>query len=165
LSDDIIPAAGHDLGIPGAVAPPAPPPPMSPSEVASRKSEFMANKEKTAALMNGDVTATAEWKLINDHLWQAPAIIGPRDQAAEDLNAPTGYALPDSVVDEYRRNDPVTPEVRRAAEHRWDALIRDPEFIARFNRKEPEAMKQWGAYVSIKSRPVRDSQPQPGDNK
>jgi hypothetical protein len=159
MSDDtVIPAAGHDLGIPGAVAPPTPQPAFSMQEAADRKTEFLANKEKTTALMNGDVGATNEWRLINDHLWQAPAIIGPRDQAAEDLNASTGFALPESVVDEYRRNDPVTPEVRRQAEHRWDALIRDPDFVARFNRKEPDAMKQWGAIVSIRSRPVRDPQ-------
>jgi hypothetical protein len=160
--DTIIPAAGHDLGIPGAVAPPAPQPAMSMAEASARKTEFLANKEKTTALMNGDVGATNEWRLINDHLWQAPQIVGPRDQAVEDLNASTGYALPDSVVGEYRRNDPVSPEVRRAAEHRWDALIRDPDFIARFNRKEPEAMKMWGAIVSIRSRPVRDN-PQGGN--
>jgi hypothetical protein len=157
MVDDTTPAAGFDLGIPGAVAPPAPPPPMSPAEAASRKSEFLANKEKTDALMNGDVDATNEWRLITSNLYQEPAIIGPRDQAADDLNASTGYALPDSVVDEYRRNDPVTPEVRRQAEHRWEALIRDPEFITRFNRKEPEAMRQWGAIVSIRSRPLRDN--------
>jgi hypothetical protein len=160
--DTIIPAAGYDLGVPGAVAPPAPTPPMSMQEAAVRKTEFLANKEKTTALMNGDVGATNEWRNITDNLYQAPAIIGPRDQAAEDLNSSTGYALPDSVVDEYRRNDPVTPEVRRQAEHRWDALIRDPDFIARFNRKEPEAMRQWGAIVSIRSRPVRDN-PQGGN--
>jgi hypothetical protein len=152
--DTIIPAAAGDLSLPGGPVVPAAPA-MSPAEAASRKSEFLGSKEKTTTLMNGDAAATAEWKLINEHLWQAPAIIGPRDQAAEDLNASTGYALPDGVVDEYRRNDPVTPEVRRQAEHRWDALIRDPDFIARFNRKEPEAMRQWGAIVSIRSRPVR----------
>jgi hypothetical protein len=50
----------------------------------------------------------------------------------------------------------VTPEVRRQAEHRWDALIRDPDFVARWSRKEPEAMRLWGAIVSLRSRPVRD---------
>jgi hypothetical protein len=165
VTDDIIPAAGFDLEIPGAVAPPAPPPPMSPAEAADRKASFLADKTKTTALMAGEVNATNEWKLITQNLYQAPTIIGPRDQAAEDLNASTGYALPYSVLDEFRRNDPVTPEVRRQAEHRWEALIRDPDFLSRFNRKEPEAMKKWGAYVSICSRPVRDSQPQTGDNK
>jgi hypothetical protein len=87
MSDDITPAAGHDLGVPGAVAPPTPQPAFSMQEAASRKEAFLADKEKIAALMAGDVAASNEWKLINDHLWQAPAIIGPRDQVAEDLNA------------------------------------------------------------------------------
>jgi hypothetical protein len=94
MSDDTtITAAGHDLGVPGAVAPPVPPP-VSMAEAASRKGAFLADKVKTTALMNGDVGATNEWRLINDHLWQAPAIIGPRDEAVQHLNESTGYALP-----------------------------------------------------------------------
>jgi hypothetical protein len=135
---------------------------MSMAEAAARKTEFLANKEKTTALMNGDVGVTNEWRLITQNLWQAPAIIGPRDQAVEDLNESTGFALPKDVLEEYRRNDPVTPETLRMANARWDSLMRDPDFISRFNRKEPEAMKQWGAIVSIRSRPVRDN-PQGGN--
>jgi hypothetical protein len=130
---------------------------MSMAEAAARKTEFLGSKEKMAALMAGDAAINAEWKLITQNLWQAPAIIGPRDQAVEDLNESTGYALPKDVLDEYRRNDPVTPETVRAAEARWESLKRDPDFISRFNRKEPEAMKLWGSYVSIKSRPIRDN--------
>jgi hypothetical protein len=161
LTDDTTPAAGYDLGLPGAVAPPAPPPPMSPAEAADRKASFLSNKEKMNALFRDEASAVAEWRQITNNLYQTPQIVGPRDQAAEDLNASTGWALPDNVVDEYRANTPVTPEVLRAANARWESLMRDPDFIARFNRKEPEAMKQWGAIVSIRSRPLRDN-PQGG---
>jgi hypothetical protein len=162
MSDDaVLPASAGDLGMPCAPVIPVTPP-MSMQEAASRKDEFMRDQTKVNALMAGDVSATAEWRLINDHLWQAPAIIGPRDQAVQDLNESTGYVLPQSVLDEYRRNDSVTPETLRMANARWDSLMRDPDFVARFNRKETEAMKQWGAYVSIRGRPVRDN-PQGGN--
>jgi hypothetical protein len=153
--DTIIPAAAGDLSLPGAqVVPEAPP--ISMQAAADMKAAFLADKAKMNLLMQGDVNVTAEWKLITQNLWQAPAIIGPRDQAVEDLNESTGHSLPQDILDEYRRNDPVSPETLRMANARWDSLIRDPDFIARFNRKEPEAMKQWGAICSIRSRPVRD---------
>jgi hypothetical protein len=157
MTDDITPAAGYDLGVPGAVAPPAPPPPMSLSEAADRKASFLADKAKMDALFRDEAQAVAEWRQITNNLWQAPAIIGPRDQAVADLNESTGYSLPQDILDEYRRKDPVTPETLRMANARWDTLMRDSDFLARFNRKEPEAMKQWGAIVSIRSRPVRDN--------
>jgi hypothetical protein len=157
LSDDtIIPAAGYDLGVPGAVAPPAPPPPMSMAEAASRKSEFLANKEKTAALMNGDVGATNEWRLINEHLWQPPQHTQPRDEVTEHLQESSGYTLSPEVLQEFRENRPVTPDEYRMARARFDARKQDPEWIAKLNRGNPEVKKELALIQSILSRPVRD---------
>jgi hypothetical protein len=161
MTDDVTTnAAGGDLSLPGAQVVETPPP-ISMAAAADMKAAFLADKAKMDLLMQGDVNVTAEWKLITRNLWQAPAIIGPRDQAVEDLNESTGHSLPQDVLEEFRRGDSVTPETLRMANARWDSLIRDPDFIARFGRKEPEAMRQWGAIVSIRSRPIKDN-PQGG---
>jgi hypothetical protein len=47
---------------------------MSMAEAAARKTEFLGSKEKMAALMAGDAAVSAEWKLITQNLWQAPAV-------------------------------------------------------------------------------------------
>jgi hypothetical protein len=63
-------------------------------------------------------------------------------------------------LDEFRRNDPVTPDVRRATEALWEEKKNDADWIARFNRGEVKAKKEWALITSIMSRPVRDqSQP------
>jgi hypothetical protein len=102
MTDEVIPAAGHDLGIPGAVAPPTPQPAFSMQEAASRKEAFLADKEKTAALMNGDVAATNEWRLITQNLWQPPQFTQPRDEVTEHLQESSGYQLSPEVLQEFR---------------------------------------------------------------
>ena len=157
MADDLTTnAAGGDLALPGAPVVPAAPA-MSMQQAADLKASFLASREKMDALMAGDVAATNEWRDITNSLWQAPQIVGSRDQVVADLDASAGYNLSPGTLEEYRRNDSVTPETRRWADARWESLIQDPDFRARFNRKETEAMKQWGAYVSIRSRPVRDN--------
>jgi hypothetical protein len=160
--DTVIPAAGHDLGVPGAVAPSVPPP-MSMAEAASRKTEFLANKEKTAALMNGDAAVTAEWRLITSNLWQPPQFTQPRDEVTEHLQESSGYTLSPEVLQEFRENRPVTPDEHRMARARFDARKQDPEWIAKLNRGNPEVKKELALIQSILSRPVRDN-PQGGQS-
>jgi hypothetical protein len=153
-------AAGGDLGLPGAPVVPAAPA-MSPAEAASRKSEFMANKEKTTALMNGDAAATAEWRLITQNLWQPAQFTQPRDEVTEHLQESSGYALSPEVLQEFRENRPVTPDEHRMARVRFDARKQDPEWIAKLNRGNPEVKKELALIQSILSRSVRDN---PGGN-
>jgi hypothetical protein len=150
MADDAIPpilptGVAQDLGV--EPSPPVPPV-MSYAQATSMKQEFFANKEKMAALMAGGVEANREWQMITAGLsQQPPAPTGDREAA--------GAHLPQEIIDEFVRNDPVTPEVLRGAEARWESLTRAP--VARFNRKETDAMQKYGAYISIKSRPVRDA--------
>jgi hypothetical protein len=157
MADDAIPpilptGVAQDLGV--EPSPPAPPV-MSYAQATSMKQEFFANKEKMAALMAGGVEANREWQMITAGLsQQPPAPTGDREADGAHLQEATGYALPQEIIDEFVRNDPVTPEVLRGAEARWESLTRAPDFVARFNRKETDAMQKYGAYISIKSRPV-----------
>jgi hypothetical protein len=158
MTDDIITnTAGHDLGVPGAVAPPAPQPAFSPAEAQSRKSEFLANKEKTTALMNGDVGATNEWRLITENLYQPPQFTQGRDEVTGHLQANSGYQLRDEVLQEFRENRPVTPAEYRMAQQRLESRKQDPEWRAKYFRGDHEALKEVALINSILSRPVRDN--------
>jgi hypothetical protein len=79
MADDIMPAAAGDLGMPGAAVVPSTPP-LSMSEAASRKAEFLADKTKTAALMAGEIHASTEWRNRTNSLYQPPEITAPRDE-------------------------------------------------------------------------------------
>jgi hypothetical protein len=161
MTDDLTTnAAGGDLGLPGATVVETPPP-MSVAEAASRKTGFLANKEKTTALMNGDPAATAEWRLITQNLWQPAQFTQPRDEVTEHLQESSGYALSPEVLQEFRENRPVTPDEHRMARARFDARKQDPEWIAKLNRGNPEVKKELALIKSILSRPVRDN-PQGG---
>lgn len=160
--DTVIPAAGHDLGIPGAVAPPAPPPPISMAEAASRKSEFLASKEKMAALMNGNSAASNEWQFITQNLWQPPQFTQPRDEATEHLQESSGHTLSPEVLEEFRSNQPVSPAERRLAEQRLESRKNDPVWLAKYMRGDHETRKEVALINSILSRPVRDN-PQGGN--
>jgi hypothetical protein len=159
--DNVLPGAGHDLGVPGAAPPPPSPPPMSPAEAASRKSDFLASKEKMSALMAGDAAVTAEWKLITQNLWQPQQFTQPRYEVTEHLQSSSGYQLSPEVLQEFRENRPVTPDEHRMARARFDARKQDPEWIAKLNRGNPEVKKELALIQSILSRPVRDN-PQGG---
>jgi hypothetical protein len=147
MTDEVIPAAGHDLGIPGAVAPPTPQPAFSMQEAASRKEAFLADKEKTAALMNGDVAATNEWRLITQNLWQPPQFTQPRDSP--------------EVLQEFRENRPVSPDEYRMAQQRLESRKQDPQWLAKNMRGDHEAKKEFALITSILSRPIRTPQTQP----
>jgi hypothetical protein len=159
MADDlnITPAAAADLSVPGAAPAVPAPPPMSMQEAADRKSAFLADKTKTTALMNGDVAATSEWRLITENLYQAPQVTLPRDEVTNHLQESAGHSLSPEILDEFRRNDPVAPDVRRATEALWEDRKSDPDWIARFNRNEIKAKKEWALITSILSRPVRDA--------
>jgi hypothetical protein len=164
MTDDVIPAAGHDLGIPGAVAPPTPPPAFSMQEAASRKEAFLQDKTKTTALLNGDVGATNEWRLINDHLWQQPQFTQPRDEVTEHLQASSGYQLSDEVLAEFRENRPVSPAEYKLAQQRLDSRKNDPTWLAKYMRGDHEAKKEVALINSILSRPIRTPEPQGGND-
>lgn len=161
MADDLTTnAAGGDLQIPGAPVVPAAPA-MSPAEAASRKSEFLASKEKTTALMNGDAAATNEWRLITQNLYQPPQFTQARDEVTEHLWESSGYTLRPEVLQEFRENRPVSPDEYRFARARFDARKQDPEWISKLNRGDPETKKELALIQSILSRPVRDN-PQGG---
>jgi hypothetical protein len=164
MTDDVTTnAAGGDLEIPGApVVRATTAPAFSMQEAADRKAEFLVNKEKTTALMNGDVGATNEWRLINDHLWQAPAIVGPRDEVTEHLQASSGHTLSPEVLEEFRSNQPVSPAERRMAQQRLESRKQDPQWLAKYMRGNHETRKEVALINSILSRPVRDN-PQGGN--
>jgi hypothetical protein len=162
MADDLViqPAAAADLEVPGA-PPAAPVVPMSVAEGLSRKQEFLANKEKMAALMNGGVRESDEWRMIVSAISaQPPAATAPRDQVTEDLNAASGYSLPAEVLQEYRENRPVTPDEYRIARARLDSRIQDPDWRAKYGRGDLEAKKEMALIQSILSRPIRDPQSQ-----
>jgi hypothetical protein len=161
MTDEVIPAAGHDLGIPGAVAPPTPQPAFSMQEAASRKEAFLADKEKTAALMNGDVAATNEWRLITQNLWQPPQFTQPRDEVTEHLQESSGYQLSPEVLQEFRENRPVSPDEYRMAQQRLESRKQDPQWLAKYMRGDHEAKKEFALITSILSRPIRTPQTQP----
>jgi hypothetical protein len=139
--DNVLPGAGHDLGVPGAAPPPPSPPPMSPAEAASRKSDFLASKEKMSALMAGDAAVTAEWKLITQNLWQPQQFTQPRYEVTEHLQSSSGYQLSPEVLQEFRENRPVTPDEHRMARARFDARKQDPEWIAQTQSRQPGSQK------------------------
>jgi hypothetical protein len=156
MTDDLATnAAGGDLGLPGAPVVETPPP-MTMQEAASRKSEFLGNKEKMAALMAGDAAASAEWWLITQNLWQPTQFTQPRDEVTEHLQESAGYTLSDEVLAEFRENRPVTPDEYRFAQARFDSRKQDPEWIAKLNRDDLETKKELALIQSILSRPVRD---------
>jgi len=158
MADDVVMlAAASDLAVPGAgPVVPAAPPPISMAEAASRKAEFLADKTKTAALMNGDVNATAEWKLITDNLYQAPQVTAPRDEVTNHLQESAGGTLPEAVLAEYRENRPVSPAEYRMARTRFDSRLQDKEWIAKLNRGDLDTKKELVLVQSILSRPIRD---------
>jgi hypothetical protein len=133
---------------------------MSPAEAASRKSEFLANKEKTTALMNGDAAASAEWKLITQNLWQPQQFTQPRDEVTEHLQVSPGYQLSAEALQEFRENRPVTPDEYRMAQQRLESRKQDPQF-AKYMRGDHEAKKEFALITSILSRPIRTPQTQP----
>jgi hypothetical protein len=150
------------LGTPwSGCASPAPPPPMSPNEAASRKSEFLASKEKMAALMAGDAAAGAEWKPTTQNLWQPPQFTQPRDEVTEHLQSSSGYQLSPEVLQEFRENRPVTPDEYRMAQQRLESRKQDPQWLAKYMRGDHEAKKEFALITSILSRPIRNPQTQP----
>jgi hypothetical protein len=158
MTDDLTTnAAGGDLGLPGASVVPAAPA-FSPAEAESRKSEFMANKEKTTALMNGDAAATAEWRLITQNLWQPAQFTQPRDEVTEHLQESSGYALSPEVLQEFRENRPVTPDEHRMARARFDARKQDAEWIAKLKSRQSRSQKGISTH-SINLEPPGSRQP------
>jgi hypothetical protein len=163
MTDDVIPPPGtsgvaSDLGI--EPSPPTPPP-MAYAEATSRKAEFMADKAKVDALMRGDGPATSEWQMIVAGLSaQPPAPTGPREAETAYLDEIGGYTVPQDVLDEFQRGDPVSPRERSYAEAKFAEFQQDKEWYARWQRGEQTARVQYAALISILSRPVRDSKPQ-----
>jgi hypothetical protein len=149
-------AAGGDLELPGATVVPAAPA-FSMQEAASRKEAFLQDKTKTAALLNGDATATAEWRLINDHLWQAPAIIGPRDDVTNHLQESSGHQLSAEVLAEFRENRPVSVADYKLAQQRLESRKQDPEWLKKYFRGDHETRKEVALINSILSRPISDN--------
>jgi hypothetical protein len=149
-----MPAAAADLSVPGAGPVVPAPPPMSMAEAADRKSAFLADKTRTAALMNGDVTATDEWRLITNSIYQPPEITAPRDVTAH-LQESAGHSLAKEILDEFQRNDAVTPETRRATEALWEE--KRTIQICPVQSGRSESQKEWALITSIMSRPVRDA--------
>jgi hypothetical protein len=147
MADDdlnIMPAAAADLAVPGAPPPVPAAPVMSVAEGLSRKAEFVADKTKTTALMNGDIAATNEWRAIVNAISAPPPMpTAPRDEVTNDLNAASGFQLPAEVLQEYRENRPVTPDEHRMARARFEARIADPDWRAKINRGDLETKKSW----------------------
>jgi hypothetical protein len=95
--------------------------------------------------------------LITNNLYQPPEITAPRDEVTAHLQESAGHSLSAEILAEFQRNDPVTLETRRATEALWEDRKSDPDWIARFNRHEVKAKKEWALITSILSRPVRDA--------
>jgi len=156
MADDLTTnAAGGDLGLAGAPVVPAAPP-MSMAEAADRKAAFIADKVKTAALMNGDIKATAEWRLITNSLCQPPQVTAPRDELAAHLDAASGFQLSPEILAEVRANTPITTRERQATEALWNDRQRDPAWFARYQRGERTALKEKALIDFMLSRPIRD---------
>jgi len=159
MADDLTTnAAGGDLGLAGAPVVPAAPP-ISMGEAASRKEAFLADKTKTTALLNGDVNATAEWRLITENIYQAPQVAAPRDEVTEALNASGGYQLPADVLQEYRENRPVTSQERRFALAKFEDFKNSPEWFAKYQRGDMQCRRDLTLVQSILSRPAKDPVP------
>jgi hypothetical protein len=158
MADDVvIPAAAADMSTPGA-APVVPElPPMSTAEAASRKTEFLANKEKTTKLLNGDVGAKAEWDLITQNLWQPPQVNQPRDEVTNHLQESSGFQLSPEVLEEFRSNRPVTSQEHQMARSRLESRKMDPDWLRRYFRGDLEVRKEVALINSILSRVIRDN--------
>jgi hypothetical protein len=154
--DNVIPAVAGDLKVPGSpVVPEAPP--ISMAAAASMKEAFLADKTKTTALLDGDAAATAEWRLINDHLWQPPQFTQPRDEVTEHLQESSGYALSPEVLQEFRENRSVSPAEHRMARQRLESRKQDPEWLTKYFRGDHEVKKEVALINSILSRPISDN--------
>ena len=80
----------------------------------------MADQKKVDAMMAGDLAATAEWRQITEGLSaQPPAPTGPREAERAYLDEIGGYNVPQDVLDEFQRGDPVTPRERHYAEQKF----------------------------------------------
>jgi hypothetical protein len=114
-----------------------------------------------AALMQGEVNATNEWRAIVAGLSAQPATpTGQREDLVEHINAASGYSLSEGALNQVRNNTPITPEERRMTLALWEEKKQDQEWIARLNRGEVRARREMAAININLASPVRVPQSQ-----